>query len=236
VIQAACRLHTRPAYLPQLGCADTMVRFFMVGIAVLWGAGLGCNRVAPSTGSSPSDAATFAPSIPAAYDAGVSGDLSVVVASDDFDAVIRGITKSLDGVEIHQWQLTADDERKNAQLAWLAKDFGTPAFTKASGLDEAVLLAKTESGPLHVGLLQVHFPSCKLLRAASGGVEKAKRLNFLLPVLTTFRTHERNHSLLFVLSETPLQSGVEAIYKDLSAVVGAATPCEESPNLEKTHR
>lgn len=208
-----------------------MLRFSIVAVVVLLGDGLGCKGVVVSPKNSPVDAVKSIHS-----DAGDGIDSFTDLRTDNIRAVMFAITKSLDGVELDQWRLTTDKASTTSQLAWLAKDLGTSAFANASELDEAFLIVKTKDGPLHVGLLQVHFPNCKLLRTARAGVEKAKRLNFLLPVLTIFRTHERDHSLLFVLSETPLHKRVEHMLSDLNVVVGLPTPCVDSPDLGMPHR
>jgi hypothetical protein len=198
------------------------MRFSIVAMLVLYCGLLVRQRAVAASANSSPDAAKLVN-----LDAGASVDLPNGGGSDDIGAVMLAITKKLDGVAMGQWRVMGDKKRAATQLAWLAKDFRTTAFAKASGVDEAVLMTTAKVGPLHIGLLSVHFPSCKLLRAARARVEKASRFNFLLPVLTIFRIRELDHSLLFVFSETPLHRGVERILSDVGAVVGPDKPCVE---------
>lgn len=52
-------------------------------------------------------------------------------------------------------------------------------------------------------------------------------MNFKLPVLTVFRTKARGHDLMFVLSETPLHSQVDVLFKNIDLVLGNDSACSD---------
>ena len=79
--------------------------------------------------------------------------------------------------------------------------------------------------PLHVGVLAVRFGDCRALAEAKAKVERSGRQNFALPVLTLFRMRARDHSLVFVFSETPMHESVAALLRDMNALLGADRQC-----------
>jgi len=94
-------------------------------------------------------------------------------------------------------------------------------------VDEAVLQTQVSDRPLHVGLIVVHFAKCMLLADARKRVDKTGRLNFALPVLTVFRVRAQAHNLTFILSETPLRSEIDGLFKNLDDVLGKESECAD---------
>ena len=140
---------------------------------------------------------------------------------------LMAIHESLSSVSLASWQVIVDDPGRKDRLAWLARDFGAPAFARAEHVDEGLLQTRTSEGALHLGLLVIHFRECKSLAVARAAVAKAGRLNFKLPVLTLFRTQSHGHDLIFVLSETPLHRQVDALFKNIESVLKKDTACSD---------
>jgi hypothetical protein len=142
-------------------------------------------------------------------------------------AIVRGLHEALGPTPADGWQVLPDGPQRKERLAWLARDFRATAFLRADRLDEARLQADSPSGPLHVGLLAVHFAKCKPLVEATTRVRRAGRQNFVLPVLTVFRIRAQGHSLLFVLSESPLDERVATMFKNMDTIVGPDSACTD---------
>lgn len=157
-------------------------------------------------------------------------------APESLRGPLVAIQKSLSLVSPDSWQLMVDSAKRKERLAWLARDFGTAAFSRAERVDEAVLQTRTPEGALHLGLLVIHFRECKHLAAARAGVTKAGRLNLRLPVLTLFRTKAKGHDMIMVLSETPLHPQVDGLFKSLDGVLGIDLPCSRTQSDDERIR
>ena len=140
---------------------------------------------------------------------------------------VNGIGASLPKTAPSDWQFVGDNSSRKERTAWLAKDFRAPVFLRATRVDEGVLQAETDKVPLHLGLSLFHFPRCNDLRAARAAVSKAKRQNFLLPVLTLFRSRTRGNDLLFLLSETPLHPRVATLLEKADVLWGPDSACAD---------
>jgi hypothetical protein len=188
------------------------------------------SKAAPSS-TPPSTAATSAPAAARpSLNSGaavMAAPASVEKASADFRSAMGAIHTALLPHTWNDWQVMADNPERKDRLAWLAKDFGAKAFRQADHVDEAHLHAQTAAGLLHVGLLVAHFPRCKQLTEASRAVVKAGRSNFALPVLTMFHSKARGHSLLFLLSETPLHPQVVPLLDRYDSLLGSDLRCTE---------
>jgi hypothetical protein len=193
------------------------------------GAG-GCPR--PSkTAATTKTAVPAAPTLP--VDSGPAAPRSPALppalarAPAPLGGIVRALHHALGPTPADAWQILPDGPQRKERLAWLARDFRSPAFLRADRLDEALLQADTPSGPLHLGVLAVHFAKCKPLVESTMRVRRAGRQNFVLPVLTVFRTRAQGHSLLFVLSESPLDARVAAVFGDLDPIVGPDSACKD---------
>ena len=169
----------------------------------------------------PADLAPASP--PPSIDAGTpTSELAEV--SDELRSTISAINSVLPGAVRDDWQIIATTDNRKERLAWLARDFHARAFLRAERLDEARILEQAPD-PLHVGVLAVRFGDCRALAEAKAKVERSGRQNFALPVLTLFRMRARDHSLVFVFSETPMHESVAALLRDMNALLGADRQC-----------
>jgi len=148
----------------------------------------------------------------------------LVGVSDELRSTISAINSVLPSAVRGDWQIVATADNLKERLAWLARDFHAPMFLRAERLDEARILEQAPA-PLHVGVLAVRFGDCRALAEAKTKVERSGRQNFALPVLTLFRMRARDHSLVFVFSETPMHESVAELLRDTNAVLGADRPC-----------
>jgi hypothetical protein len=147
---------------------------------------------------------------------------------ENLDEVFQTVLTKIQGaVPSGDWQITADNPARKDRLAWLTRDFGARIFLSAIRVDEALLQMSTREGPLHLGVLSLRFQNCKSLREARSAVSKVGRLNFALPVLTIFRTKAHDHSLTFIMSETPLIGPIDGLLKNLDRIVGPDIKCAE---------
>jgi hypothetical protein len=142
-----------------------------------------------------------------------------------FRDVLQSIHRRAAATSWSDWNITLDGPQRKARLAWLAKDFRAPAFRQADRVDEAHLFRRSSQDLLDLGLWVLHFPKCKQLKDVRAAMLKTGRSNFVLPVLTVFRTVARGRELIFVFSETPLHPTVDSLWKNLPEVVGGEMPC-----------
>jgi hypothetical protein len=166
--------------------------------------------------------AVVAPACAVAVDSGTPPS-ELAATSDELRSTISAINSILPSALRSAWQVIATGNRKE-RLAWLARDFHAPAFLRAERLDEASIMEQSPDA-LHVGILAVHFGDCRALADAKAKVERSGRQNFALPVLTLFRMRARDHSLVFVFSETPMLESVAAFLRDANVILGADRPC-----------
>ena len=152
---------------------------------------------------------------------------AVESAPESLRSPLMAIHESLSSVALASWQVVVDGAGRKDRLGWLARDFGTSAFSRADRIDEGLLQTRTPEGALHLGLLVIHFRECKNLAKARAAVAKSGRTNFKLPVLTIFRTKARGHEMIFVLSETPVHSQIDALLKNIDLVLKNDSPCSE---------
>lgn len=102
-----------------------------------------------------------------------------------------------------------------ARRSFLNAQFATKAFSKATSIDED-FWERTDRRSILVGLIEVHFASCRDLTRARAAVTKADTVAFRLEVLTEFRTIAREHTLIFALSETPQDQQVSRLFQGLT--------------------
>ena len=175
-----------------------------------------------------SGAAPPAAAVRSSIDAGVAAvPAPVEHAPAEVRDALKAVFASLSLASWSDWRIILDNPDRRDRLAWLAKDFGSRAFRQAIRVDEAHLHARTSAGPLHVGLLVVEFSKCKHLAAAHRAVVKSGRSNFVLPVLTMFRSKARAHSLLFLFSETTLQPQIGPLLEQYDSLLGTDTRCSD---------
>ena len=182
------------------------------------------SKAAPSSSS----ATPPAPAARASIDAGVVAvPTPVDGAPAEFRGALEAIFASLSLRSWNDWHIVVNNPERKDRLAWLAKNFGSRVFHQANRVDEAHLHAQTSAGLLHVGLLVAAFSTCKRLAAAHRAVVKSGRSNFALPVLTMFRSKARDHSLLFLFSETTLQPQVGPLLERYDSLLGPDTRCSD---------
>jgi hypothetical protein len=148
-------------------------------------------------------------------------------APESLRGPLVAIHESLSSVPLGSWHVMVDGAGRKERLGWLGRDFRTSAFTRAERVDEGLLQTQTPEGPLHLGLLVIHFRKCKDLVEARIAVAKAGRMNFRLPVLTLFRTKARGHDMIIVLSETPIHRQVDALLKNIDGVLRNDLACSD---------
>jgi len=165
----------------------------------------------------------LAPATAGGVDAGMPAS-ELVGVSDELRSTISAINSVLPSAVRGAWQVVAPADNRKERIAWLAHDLHAPAFLRAKRLDEARILEQAPE-PLHVGVLAVRFGDCRALAEARAKVERSGRQSFALPVLTSFRMRARDHTLVFVYSETPMHESVAALLRDTNAVLGADGQC-----------
>ena len=145
-------------------------------------------------------------------------------ASLELRSLVHSVQTWLASAPWSDWQITLDGPHRKSRATWLARDFNAPIFLRADRIEEAWL---QRSEPLHLGFFVVHFKNCKSLTQALAGIAKTKRQNFMIPILTIFRTQVKNHNLVFIFSETPLHTQVTALFQSLDTILGPDTPCTD---------
>jgi hypothetical protein len=192
-------------------------------LALAWGLVACRGRASSQRGREHPAPADLAPASVVAIDGGAAAS-NLVGVSDELRSTLLAITSVLPSTVRADWQIIATADNRKERLAWLAHDFHAPVFLRSDRLDEARVPERALDS-LHVGVLAIRFGDCRALAEAKTKVERSGRQNFALPVLTLFRMRARDHSLVFVLSETPMHGAVAALLRDTNAILGADRPC-----------
>ena len=194
-------------------------------LALAWSL-VACHRRPPSQQAheppAPADSAPASTAL--AIDSGIPAASELAGVSDELRSTISAIDSVLPSAVRRDWQTIATADDRKERLAWLARDFHAPVFLRSDRLDEARVLEQAPD-PLHVGVLAVRFGDCRALAEAKAKVERSGRQNFALPVLTLFRMRARDHSLVFVFSETPMHKSVAALLRDTNSILGPDRKC-----------
>jgi len=124
--------------------------------------------------------------------------------------------------------LHLNDEAARERLGFLSRDFKTTAFDRASAVNAIDILPNQASAPFHISGIEMVFGSCPDLQKASEVVHASGRQNFLNKLLTVFRVVERDHSLIFIFTESALNDAAMALLEYSSSLAPESAPCKEA--------
>lgn len=111
------------------------------------------------------------------------------------------------------------------QVDFLNKQFSTTLFSQAKLMSVAdVETIFSEDSSAHIAIIETGFNQCEQLTSAYQKVKARGSDKFNLKVLNQFRIYKQDHSLIFVISETPLEPQIRQLFTWLDASKHD-TPC-----------
>jgi hypothetical protein len=129
----------------------------------------------------------------------------------------------------HKLSVKFNSVDASEQVEFLNDQFATDIFTKASLIKLADFVTYfPENSSAHAAIIETAFKQCSQLLSAYKKVRALNSQKFNLKVLNKFRSYKQDHSLMFIVSETPLQPEITQLFTWLDAS-NHDTPCMAQP-------